>query len=396
MMNRNKLSRKRSIAIILLAVIGIFALCTPDLNTRYLKANTRDAMKFEFSEETLKQAADFQQQGITFNSTIATAFFEFENSHHSHERYWGMATCSLCINDAMVIFTNVPEKIAQLREHAKDRTVIVPMEPEDLQVGNDIHISDEEWKREQETTTSAYKGANININLFKIWAGKSWMATQAAELNPFGSDVYHWMDVGHFRDGPNYCGETVVRHPEIVPQDSMLMFMRRDLYEQFDHPESVVVEDDFGSTFIPGGWFAGRAHVWPKFLQRFEETIAMYLMTGVSLFEDQALLETTCIRNEGLCSLVRRDNHMGYVDPSEQFEKCNNWVECKEKAGWRQGSPSNFFGMRYYFWHGGNFRFWDPATGFPTEDQDFALYHPFQDAEATKRLLARRLVKVKN
>ena len=392
MMNTNKLSRKRSITAVLLAVIGIFAIYSPDPNTRYLKANKRDAMKFKFSLETLQQASEFQQLGQNFNSTIATAFFEFENSHHSRERYWDMASCSLCINDAMVIFTNVPDKIAKLREHAKDRTIIVKMEPEDLQVGNDIHISDEEWEKEKEITTSAYKGADININLFKIWAGKSWMVNQAVELNPFSSDVYHWMDVGHFRDGPNYCGETVVRHPEVVPQDSMMMFMRRAL-DRVDNPESVVVDDNFGATFIPGGWFAGRTHVWPKFLQRFEETIAMYLMTGVSIFEDQALLETTCIRNEGLCSLVRRDNHVGYVDPLEQFEKCDNWQECKEKAGWRQGVPANFFGMRYYFWHGGNFKFWDPSLGFPTEDEDFALYHPFEDVEATKRLLARRHVK---
>ncbi|GFH46411.1 predicted protein [Chaetoceros tenuissimus] len=83
------------------------------------------------------------------------------------------------------------------------------------------------------------------------------------------------MDIGHFRDGPYFCGETVVRHPEVVPEDQMMMFMRRDL-QKFDDPEVVVVKRRFGFTFIPGGWIAGRAHVWPKFLERFEETIAMY------------------------------------------------------------------------------------------------------------------------
>jgi hypothetical protein len=341
-------------------------------------------MKFQFSEKTLNQAAEFQQQGIAFNSTIVTAFFEFPNSKHSLQEYIDWSNNALCLNDAMVIFTNVPEVIAPLREHAKDRTIIVKMDPEDLQVGNDIHISDEEWEKEKETTTGPYHGRNTNINLFKVWAGKAWMVTQAVQLNPFGSDVYHWMDSGIFRDGPYFCGETVVRHPEIVPQDSMLMFMRRELDTRFDNPESVVVEDAFTSTFIPGGWIAGRAHVWPRFLRRFEETIAMYLVTGVSLFEDQAILETTCMRNKGLCSLVRRDNYVGYVDPSERFHRCNSYKECKEKAGWRFGSPWDFFGMKYYFWHGGNFKLWDPATGIPTEDEDFNLYHPYHDLEANE------------
>ncbi|GFH55472.1 hypothetical protein CTEN210_11948 [Chaetoceros tenuissimus] len=376
-MNRRKLSsRNRSITAAILAVIGIFAVCSPNRNTRSLRSNTRDAMKFKFSEETLQQAADFQQQGQKFNSTIATALFEFENSKHPIEAYIDWSKDSLCINDAMVIFTNVPEKIAPLRAHALDRTVIVPMQITNVQVGDNIHISEEQWELQNEIKSS-YKPFDFNINLFRVWAGKSWLATQAVHLNPFDSEVYHWMDIGHFRGTSHFCGETVVRHPEIVPQDSMLMFMRRGLKPGIDNPESVVVEDMFRMTYIPGGWIAGRAHVWPTFLQRFEETIAMYFLTGVSIVEDQAILESTCIRNKGLCSLVRLDNHLGYVDPSEQFEQCFSEQECKERAGWRQG-VNRFFHMKYYFWHGGNFRFWDPSTGFPTEDEDFGLYHPYE------------------
>ena len=81
----------------------------------------------------------------------------------------------------------------------------------------------------QNEIKSSYKPFDFNVNLFKVWAGKSWLATQAVELNPFSSDVYHWMDIGHFRGQDSFCGETVVRHPEIVPQDSMMMFMRRNL-----------------------------------------------------------------------------------------------------------------------------------------------------------------------
>lgn len=329
-------------------------------------------MKFQFAEETLLQAQDFQQHGQQFESTIATAFFAFENSKHDIQEYLDWAKNSMCLTDAMVIFTNVPEKLAPLREHAKDRTIIVPMETKDVQVGNDIHLTDKQWEIQ-------HLGENVNINLFKVWAGKPWLVNQAVQLNPFRSDVFHWMDIGHFRDGPDFCGETVVRHPEVVPDDSMMMFMRRAL-AKFDDPESVVVKRRFGFTFIPGGWIAGRAHVWPMFLERFEETIAMYFLVGESIFEDQALLQTTCIRNEGLCSLVRRDNYVGYVDESEHIKECVGTHECKEKAGWMIGG-NEFFSMKFYFWHGGNFKFWDPATGYPTEEEDFKLYHPFADWE---------------
>ena len=230
----NRRSHKRSVAAVLLAVIGFIAYCSStDFNTRFLEAK-RGSMKFQFTEETLRQAQDFQKHGQQFESTIATAFFQFKDSKHDIEEYLAWAKNSLCITDAMVIFTNVPEKIAPLREHAKDRTVIVPMEIEDVQVGNDIHITDEQWEM-QNTLKEA------NTNLYKVWAGKSWLTTQAVELNPFRSDVYHWMDIGHFRDGPYFCGETVVRHPEIVPEDQMMMFMIRGVpTHEIDAPESVV------------------------------------------------------------------------------------------------------------------------------------------------------------
>lgn len=57
----------------------------------------------------------------------------------------------------------------------------------------------------------------------------------------------------------------------------------------------------------------------------------------------------------------------------------------------KQGGWCTFFNMKYYFWHGGNFKLWDPATGFPTEDEDFALWHPFVDEAVTKRLMSRTL-----
>ena len=392
----NMSRRKRSsFAAALLAVIAIFVVRSPDFDTRALTGaeeqetnNKRDEFKFKFSEEIIKQASDFHDNGHIFNSTIATAFFELPNSKHGIDEYLEWAKNSLCLTDAMVIFTNVPEKLAPLREHAKDRTVIVPMQVEELEIGNDIHITDEQWEHQLEIVSGFYQGKNFDFNLFKIWAGKSWLVNQALELNPFSSDVYHWMDIGHFRKEPWFCGETVVRHPEIVPEDRMMLFMGRDIriQENREVPDAIVVKDEFASTYIPGGWIAGRANVWPEFLQRFEETISIYLLLGISLTEDQALLETTCIRNEGLCALVRRDNHVGYVDQTKQFETCSD-EECKEKAGWRQGGWCTFFNMKYYFWHGGNFKFWDPATGLPSEDEDFALWHPFVNEVATKRVL---------
>ncbi|GFH61847.1 hypothetical protein CTEN210_18323 [Chaetoceros tenuissimus] len=376
-----KSNRKRSIAVALLAVVGILTLCSPDINTRSLR-NQRDELKYKFSEEILKQAADFQKQGVTFNSTIATAFFELPNSNHGIEEYLEWTKNSLCLKDAMVIFTNVPEKLAPLREHAKDRTIIVHMEMSHVEVGNDVHITDEQWEHQNELNN---KGKNFN--LYKVWAGKSWLVNQAIELNPFNSDVYHWMDIGIFRETDAFCGETVVRHPEIVPEDRMLLFMRRNLWA-IDKPEDIVVKDEFASTFITGGWIAGRPNVWPEFLRRFEETVAMYLFTGVSLTEDQALLETTCIRNEGLCGLIVKDNHVGYLDPSEQYEYCDNVEVCKEKAGWRTGMPGGFFAFfnsKYFFYHGGNFKLWDPSTGIPTEDENFSLYHGFSKEETSTK-----------
>jgi len=375
-------SRKRPTAIIiLLAVIGIFAIHSSDTNVRrILKANPdpnhnkRGAMRYEMPGDIIDQAQNFQAKGTTYESTIVTAFFEFPNSKSDIESYLSWSKSSLCINDAMVIFTNVPDKLAKLRSHATDRTIIIPMKTEDIQVGNNIRLSDEQWENQMKMISG---GKGYDMRLYKVWAGKSWIVNQALQLNPFSSSVYHWMDIGHLREsGDLFCGETLVRHPEIVPDDRIMLFMRSGLTARNHVPENVVVPAGFPSIFIPGGWIAGRRDVWPKFLERFEETIAMYMISGVPITEDQALLQTTCTHNEGLCAIVRRDNYFGYADKSEQYDRCYGVKECKEKEGYKEPGVNNFFRMKFYFWHGGNFKFWDPATGFPSEDEDYLLWHP--------------------
>lgn len=120
----------------------------------------------------------------------------------------------------MVIFTNVPEKIAKLCSHATDCTVIIPMEIDDVEVRNDIHISDEQWENEKINL----RQTGWDVNLYKVWAGKSWIVNQALQLDPFSSSVYNWMDIGRFcGSGELFCGETVVCHPEIVPDDGRII-----------------------------------------------------------------------------------------------------------------------------------------------------------------------------
>ena len=56
----------------------------------------------------------------------------------------------------------------------------------------------------------------------------------------------------------------------------------------------------------------------------------MFFLLGESICNDQALLQTTCKNNKGICALVRRDNYVGYVDESEHVESCYGVHNCKE------------------------------------------------------------------
>lgn len=320
-------------------------------------------------------------QDITTNinnhveSTLVSAYFQLSSSKHKANDYLDWLNNALCIEDAMVIFTtpDLVEHMRKLRQHAIEKTLIVPMNLKDIQVSTKVHYDDEFWKE---------KGGvydDRDINLFKIWMAKSWFVNQAIDRNPFGSDVYSWIDSGHFRFGNHFCGKTVVRHPEIIPKDRVVLYPCRGLKYKIDQRnyDNRIFSGTFGKFFIAGGTISARVNPWRLFQEKIEESIDLYKQNSVSLHDDQPVLQSTCMRNPGLCAVVRWDAPFGTGD---QHSKCSRHkidFNCfVQNGGWAHHTISDFFSMSFRLHHGGdiNKMYWDPAMGVPTKDEDPGLY----------------------
>lgn len=193
------------------------------------------------------------------------------------------------------------------------------------------------------------------------------------------------MDIGHFRDeGTLFCGKNVVRHPEIIPKDRIVLYPYRSLglkpRKDFQRDPNPLWSDEyFYPHYIAGGVISGGADAWPIFLDKMEESIDMFNERGVSLTDDQGVMQSTCMRNPGLCYVTRWDSPFGEGN-GECVGRNDKMKQCLKNGGWTYSTTAmnHFFSMKYRLYHGGdiNTMYWDNALGTPTPDEDPGLYHP--------------------
>lgn len=217
---------------------------------------------------------------------------------------------------------------------------------------------------------------------------------QAIKLNPFDSPKYVYMNVGLFREGPHFCGKTVVRHPEVILEDRIVLYPYRALsveWKDVDRDSDPIWSQGFWSHYTTGGFISGGVDAWPRFLDKIEESIQLYDEKGVvGLHDDQVVMQSTCMRNPGSCYVVRWDSPFGYGngcfrdvgDPTTGYALHT----CLENGGrTSESGMNNFFSSKFRLWHDGDAdtMYWDPALGTPTEDEDPGLYHiPVEIKEA--------------
>ena len=175
-----------------------------------------------------------------------------------------------------------------------------------------------------------------------------------------------------------FCGKSVVRHPETIPNDRIVLYPFRPLNAQ-DHSRDAdpVWTGGFETHYIAGGVVSGGKDAWPTFLEKIEESIDIYDERRESLDDDQRVMQSTCMRNPGLCYIMRWDSPFGSGNG-----KCEGWNtkrSCLENGGWALSSGTGvrgFFYMKYRLYHGGDIdsMYWDHGTGTPTPEEDPGLY----------------------
>jgi hypothetical protein len=264
---------------------------------------------------------------ISSPNTVVTAYFRVR-SKFSVDNYSSWMKNILSLQDAMVIFTepDLVDTMRELRKHALNRTVIIQMELDDLPIGP--LYTKEFW--EDQLDRDPEKRVHKSPQLFWIWLSKSWWTLEAIRHNFFQSDLFFYSDMGCFRND-KYNGKTMILHRDQVPPHEMIQMA----HHEANPPAERFFNDKYkhkSNFYHSGSQMAGYADTWKKFHEYFLDTIDGFLVRKMIIVEDQAVLQSVCLRFPEICAYV----------PFDQVRPMDN----------------HYFGLRYVVHYGGNFKLW--------------------------------------
>ena len=268
-------------------------------------------------------------------STIVTAYFKLK-SKFDKEKYLGWMRNMLSVQDAMVIFTSDDEMVGiiqSLRQHALNRTVIIPMDLKDVPLVQ--RYPESFW--EEQLQKDPEKKIHRSYNVFWIWLAKSWFVTEAIRINPYNSDMFMWSDIGCFRS-PTYNSKEIMKHREVVPKDRILQMAHHPPYT----PMYIWWNDKYKQQpffYHSGSQMVGYKDVWLQYHDEIQKTIEGFIERNMFIGEDQTVLQSTCLRVPTLCAYV----------PFNQVK------------------DNHYFGLRWVLHNGGEFQYFFPPAGLPAE-----------------------------
>ncbi|KAG7353698.1 hypothetical protein IV203_003053 [Nitzschia inconspicua] len=258
-------------------------------------------------------------------NTVVTGYFRVRSKYDAG-KYNNWMSNMLSLQDAMVIFTHADlvDQIKDMRKHALERTVVIPLALDELPIGTLYPASfwEDQLERDPE------KNIHRSYQLFWIWLSKSWCVTQAIRLNPFQSDLFVWSDIGCFRN-KKYNNKTMILHRENVPPTEILQMA----HHLPNPPDEELFNDKYNhktNFYHSGSQLAGYKDTWIQFHERFLETIDRFLEKNMIIVEDQAVLQSTCLSYPKLCAYVPFD----------------------------QVKDNNYFGLRFVLHNERDFKYW--------------------------------------
>ena len=279
-------------------VLGIPPQCCPtNVNHKFLTKNHSDAnvlSEKELADCECRSPRNYPKDGNDRpTTTLITAFYEM-SSKHPVKMYQKTSGQLLATADPMIIFcepnsTWVTYFIEQ-RKHAP--TIVVPLSANNLRLKQ--HFPQETfWKNQYNIDpegTTHHK--NVNTMLYIIWDEKLVLLHTAAQLNPFNTTQFAWVDTGYFRNpAPHAYRQSVVRvniTKEGVADESTLLF--RMIPYKF--VEDKVISGD--QVLVGGNSFIGTYHGIDNLYSAFYDTFWTMAATGKFVGSDQKVMYRTC------------------------------------------------------------------------------------------------------
>ena len=204
----------------------------------------------------------------------------------------------LTIQDCLVVFTTPEEEITILALRPPAYPTIVMPTPIESFLVSEI-VSSAEWDKQE--SLDQEKGIGHNRNLYSVWNEKTNMMKIVADMNPYSSSYFIWLDIGGMRQ-PGFNNQQMVHK---IPEEEGVLLL---ILEQFTEEEKTLINGKSSSDFSPlvrlGGGTIGCSKesldLWHK---AFYQTMRTYLEEGRFIGKDQNIMATTCLES-AMCLLV--------------------------------------------------------------------------------------------
>ena len=157
--------------------------------------------------------------------TLVTVYFPLRHSKHSHKEYTRWMGNFLSISSHIVVFTSIGEDIAHMRHNNRDRTLVLTKYNSTFDIPCIKHHKNSynTWQHEIDPEKLTHSPA-----LYGIWNSKVCLVNEVADLNPFKSEYFMWVDIGSFRSKSKitkWPNQARVSHVFSYSKDSMLFFV---------------------------------------------------------------------------------------------------------------------------------------------------------------------------
>jgi hypothetical protein len=239
-------------------------------------------------------------------TTLVTAYFSIPSKHTTAE-YAEWMKNMLSLHDAMVIFTS-PELVDTLAGHRGEfmgRTKIIAVSLPDLRAAT--YKDTAFWERQNALDPS--KHLRQDYRLYWIWLSKVDFVAKAAELAPFRSRFYFWVDIGSFRN-KDWNGKQLVTTLQFLHGDAVFLVKSPIA----PHAEGQLVTCvKICEPYVAGSSFGGTAAAVVALWTAFYDTVDFMVAKGWFVGEDQIVFWNMCLRNPGLCTLAKSPK-MGVQD----------------------------------------------------------------------------------
>lgn len=283
------------------------------------------------------------------NNTIVTAYFNVKSKHKA-ESYNQWMKNFFSLQDCMVVYCDTASapQVLKLRKSQLQKTVILQMNVSDLPIAK---LGETFWRHQLQIDPE--RKIHQSYEVFWIWLSKSWWVFQSIAANHFSSNFFMWSDVGCFRS-KSYNNKTVVKHPEVVPQDTIAWMA----HHQPRFPPEPTWNDKFKQKefyFHSGSQAAGSLKSWKAFHSAFVHVMEQFIEKGLFIGEDQCVLQGTCQSYPHMCSYLPfsevRDNfYFGLVGTLMLWNFLRIALSLTKNP------------QRFALHHGGDFRWWIPSS----------------------------------